>query len=263
VVGDRWSVIGSWKVLINFPPYQLPTTDHRPPTTDTEVWLENYDPAAFERPSVTVDIVIFTIAEDDLKVLLIKRNIQPFKGMWAIPGGFVRKGESLEQAALRELREETNVSDIYLEQLYTFGDPNRDPRTWVITVSYFALVSADRLDIKADTDAEEVEWYSMYDLPELAFDHADILAYALERLRNKLEYTTVGFQLLPAKFTLTEIQRLYEIILNRPIDKRNFRKKILSFGILKKLNETKMEGIHRPAQLYSFSKKRAQQRAKI
>lgn len=216
----------------------------------------------YERPSVTVDIVLFTVADNDLRVLLIKRLVSPFKGMWAIPGGFVLKAETLDAAALRELREETNVKDIYLEQLYTFGDPGRDPRTRVITVSYFALVSADKFELRADTDAEEVAWHSMYSLPELAFDHEKILNYALERLRNKLEYTTVGFELLPAKFTLTELQRLYEIILNRPLDKRNFRKKILSLGILKSLNETKMEGIHRPAQLYAFAKKRPRHKSK-
>ncbi len=210
-------------------------------------------PALEDRPSVTVDIIIFTVDSKDLKVLLIKRKINPFKGMWAIPGGFVRQGETLEEAALRELREETNVSNIYLEQLYTFGDPKRDPRAWVITVAYFALISSDRLDIRADTDAEDVAWFSMYDLPELAFDHEKILKYALERLRNKLTYTTIGFQLLPEKFTLTELQRVYEIILNKPVDKRNFRKKILSENMLVELQETKMDGVHRPARLYKFS----------
>lgn len=212
-----------------------------------------FTPALEDRPSVAVDIIIFTVDSKDLKVLLIKRKINPFKGMWAIPGGFVRQGETLEEAARRELREETNVSDIYLEQLYTFGDPGRDPRAWVITIAYFALISSDKREIKADTDAEDVAWYSMYDLPELAFDHSKILKYALERLRNKLTYTTIGFQLLPEKFTLTELQRVYEIILDRPIDKRNFRKKILSENMLIELSETKMDGIHRPARLYQFS----------
>lgn len=221
------------------------------------IGLEDYDLSSYERPSVSVDIILFTVMEGDLKVLLIKRRIPPFKGMWAIPGGFVRKGETLDEAALRELREETNVSDVYLEQLYTFGDPGRDPRAWVITVAYFALVSFDRFEIRADTDAEDVGWHSMYDLPELAFDHSRILAYALERLRNKLEYTNVGFQLLPKKFTLTELQRLHEIILHRALDKRNFRKKILSQGILKELDETKMEGVHRPARLYKFIEKKS------
>jgi 8-oxo-dGTP diphosphatase len=223
---------------------------------DAMAGLEDYDPSIYERPSVTVDIILFTVSDNDLKVLLVKRRLPPFKGMWAIPGGFVRKGETLEAAALRELREETNISDIYLEQLYSFGDPGRDPRMWVITIAYFALVSADKMELRADTDAEEAAWHSIYALPELAFDHKEILHYALERLRNKLEYTNVGFQLLPKKFTLTELQRLHEIILNRPLDKRNFRKKILSQGILKELDETKMEGVHRPARLYKFIEKK-------
>lgn len=214
---------------------------------------DNFVPALEDRPSVTVDIIIFTVDSKDLKVLLIKRKIAPFKGMWAIPGGFVRHGETLSEAAKRELNEETNVTDIYLEQLYSFGDPGRDPRAWVITVAYFALIGSDKLELRAATDAEEVAWHSMYKLPELAFDHEKILKYALERLRNKLSYTTVGFQLLPQKFTLTELQRVYEIILNRPIDKRNFRKKILSENMLTELQETKMDGIHRPARLYKFA----------
>lgn len=218
---------------------------------------EGFLPGQDDRPSVTVDIIVFTVADNDLKVMLIKRRIPPYRGMWAIPGGFVRKHETLDAAALRELREETNVADIYLEQLYTFGDPGRDPRAWVITVAYFALVNSEDLEIKADTDAEEVRWHSMYDLPELAFDHAEILKYALERLRNKIEYTNIAFQLLPEKFTLTELQRVYEVIHDKPLDKRNFRKKILSQEIIRELGETKMEGIHRPAQLYCFVNKRA------
>ncbi|HWP48429.1 MAG TPA: NUDIX domain-containing protein [Candidatus Limnocylindrales bacterium] len=205
--------------------------------------------------AVTVDIVIFTILEADLKVLLVKRKIPPFKGMWAIPGGFVRKDESLDHAARRELKEETHVSDVYLEQLYTFGDPHRDPRMRVITVAYFALINSEELNLRASPNVEEVQWFSMYKLPPLAFDHKEILDYALERLRNKLNYTTVGFQLLPEKFTLTELQKVYEIILNKKLDKRNFRKKILSMGILKECEgETKIyRGYHRPAQLYSFA----------
>jgi 8-oxo-dGTP diphosphatase len=211
--------------------------------------------APFEQHAVTVDVVIFTILEDDLKVLLIKRKFPPFKGMWAIPGGFVHRDESLDEAAKRELQEETNVSDVYLEQLYTFGDPDRDPRIRVVTVAYFALIDSEKLNPQAASDAEAVQWFSMYKLPELAFDHKKILDYALERLRNKLNYTTVGFQLLPEKFTLTELQKVYEVILSKNLDKRNFRKKILSMGILKECEgERKIyKGYHRPAQLYSFA----------
>lgn len=203
-------------------------------------------------PGVAVDTVVFTIVEDDLKVLLVKRRYEPFQGAWAIPGGFVAAHESLDDAARRELFEETNVSDIYLEQLYTFGDPARDPRGRVISVAYFALISAEHRQLIARTDTTEVAWFSVYDLPELAFDHVDIVKYALTRLRYKLDYTSVGFQLLPRKFTLTELQRIYEVILQKKLDKRNFRKKILGLGILQPLPETKMEGPHRPAQLYAF-----------
>jgi 8-oxo-dGTP diphosphatase len=199
---------------------------------------------------VTVDIVIFTIQAGALKVLLVKRRRPPFVGQFAIPGGFVHEDEDLDQAALRELREETGVSDVYLEQLYSFGEPDRDPRGRVITVAYFALISADR-KLNAGSDAAEADWYSADDLPTLAFDHATILNYALERLRNKLEYTTVGFQLLPEKFTLTELQEVYEAILGKKLDKRNFRRKMSILKILKPLPEYRRGG-QRPAQLYRF-----------
>ena len=199
---------------------------------------------------VTVDIVIFTIQQGVLKVLLVKRGIAPFIGKFAIPGGFVLEDEDLEQAAVRELKEETGVADVYLEQLYSFGDPKRDPRGRVVTIAYFALISADR-KLKAGTDAAEAAWHPMDDLPPLAFDHAAILGYALERLRNKLEYTTVGFQLLPEKFTLTELQEVYQAILGKELDKRNFRRKMSVLKILKPLPEYRRGG-QRPAQLYRF-----------
>ncbi len=205
-------------------------------------------------PSVTVDIIIFTVMDKDLNVLLIKRAIDPFKGRWAIPGGFIKFNESLEEAAKRELFEETGVKDIYLEQLYTFGDPKRDPRTRVVTVSYFALINQNDAIIKASSDATEVKWFSIYNLPELAFDHKKIIEYALKRLRWKLEYTTVAFKLLTEKFTLTRLQDVYEIIFNRKLDKRNFRKKILELGLVKETKEIQKEVSHRPAKLYSFNK---------
>jgi 8-oxo-dGTP diphosphatase len=212
----------------------------------------------YPRPSVTVDLVIFTIAEDDLKVLLIRRGVEPFKGRWALPGGFVEIDESLEQAAARELQEEVGVTNLYLEQLYTFGDPKRDPRGRVISVAYFALVDAERQRIVAASDAADAAWCSVFD-PELrarlAFDHKKILDTAVWRLRNKIEWTTVGYELLPKKFTLSELQRVYEIILQRPVDKRNFRKKILAQGQVQELNETRSDVAHRPARLYSFCQK--------
>lgn len=199
---------------------------------------------------VTVDMVIFTIQSGVLKVLLVRRRVPPYVGQLAIPGGFVHEDEDLDQAALRELQEETGVADVYLEQLYSFGDVGRDPRGRVITVAYFALISADR-PLRAGTDAAEAEWWAMDQLPTLAFDHPRILNYALERLRNKLEYTTVGFQLLPEKFTLTELQEVYEAILGKNLDKRNFRRKLSLLKILKPLPEYRKGG-QRPAQLYRF-----------
>lgn len=214
---------------------------------------ENYDPDQYERPSVTVDVVIFSLIEEELQVLLVKRGNWPFEGMWAIPGGFVRMDESLEEAAARELAEETGVHDVYTEQLYTFGDPDRDPRTRVITVAYFALVPADAIaQPQAGTDAAATGWFSMEHLPELAFDHREILDYALERLRYKLEYTMVGFELLPDVFTLSELQHAYELILGEELDKRNFRRKIQGANILEYTGRKKREGEGRPARLYRY-----------
>lgn len=205
---------------------------------------------------VTVDVVIFTVREDALQVLLVQRGAAPFKDRWALPGGFIREDEPLEQAALRELEEETGVRDVYLEQLYTFGDPDRDPRGRVITVAYYALIASDRQTLAAGTDAAAARWWPAGSPPPLAFDHRDILEYAVERLRNKLEYTTVGFQLLPARFTLTQLQRVYEAILGRALDKRNFRRKMELLDILTPLEEWVREGASRPAQLYRFSARR-------
>ena len=221
--------------------------------TPTEAQKHHYDPHKYERPSVTVDVIMMSLRQRDLQVMLVKRRSWPYEDMWAIPGGFVNMDESLESAAKRELREETSVQDVYLEQLYTFGDPGRDPRTRVITVVYFALLDSERLQVKAADDAQDVGWFSVYNLPPLAFDHEKILQYALNRLRGKLDYTTIAFNLLPEQFTLRELQRVYEIILHRRLDKRNFRKKILSTGILEDTEIKKMEGTHRPARLYRFN----------
>ena len=204
---------------------------------------------------VTVDIVIFTVRDRALQVLLVKRGVPPFQGQHAIPGGFIHEGESLEEAALRELREETGVRNVYLEQLYSFGDPGRDPRGRVITVAYFALLASHKLTIMAGSDAAEAGWFPASNLPPLAFDHQRILGYAVERLRNKLEYTTVGFELLPRKFTLSELQAVYEAILGRPLDKRNFRRKLSLLGILKHLREWQRTG-RKPAQLFHFAASR-------
>jgi 8-oxo-dGTP diphosphatase len=216
--------------------------------------FENYDPKQYERPSVTVDVVIFSLVDNDLQVLLVKRKYPPFAGVWAIPGGFVRMQESLEAAAIRELAEETGVTDVYCEQLYSFGAPDRDPRTRVITVAYFALVPHDAIQPRPGDDAAETAWYSVFDLPQLAFDHEEILTYALQRLRYKLEYTAVGFELLPDVFTLSELQYAYEIILGEQLDKRNFRRKILSAEILEETGRKKEEAEGRPAMLYRYRK---------
>ncbi len=212
----------------------------------------------YPRPSVTVDCVVFglDLEAEDLKVLLIQRKKDPFAGLWAFPGGFVEETETLEQSAKRELQEETGISRLYLEQLYTFGDPGRDPRGHTVTVAYYALVKLSDHAPKAADDAKAVDWFSVSKPPKLAFDHAKILKVALERLRAKVRYQPIGFELLPAKFTLSQLQRLYEIVLERPLDKRNFRKKILGMGLLIDLEETQKDVAHRAAQLYRFDEQR-------
>jgi 8-oxo-dGTP diphosphatase len=204
--------------------------------------------------SVTVDLVIFTVRGDALQVLLVRRGIPPFRGHWALPGGFVLERETLEDAARRELREETGLRDVYLEQLYTFGDPDRDPRGRTVTVAYYAL--APEAPVRASTDAAEAAWFPASKPPSLAFDHAEILKTGLRRLRAKVGYSTVGFELLPSAFTLTELQKLYETILERPLDKRNFRRKMLSLGFLEPRRERRAREAHRPARLYSFRPRR-------
>jgi 8-oxo-dGTP diphosphatase len=201
---------------------------------------------------VTVDVVIFTIIDNALSVLLIRRGVAPNKDDWAIPGGFVRDDESLDAAARRELHEETGVSDVYLEQLYTFGEPERDPRGRIVTVAYYALIASDREPLRGGTDAAEARWWPVAELPKrLAFDHTAILEYAVQRLRAKIEYTTVGFQLLPSEFTLSELQAVYEAILGRPLDKRNFRKRVEQLDVVVALDRWRT-GPTRPARLYAF-----------
>jgi 8-oxo-dGTP diphosphatase len=207
-----------------------------------------------QKPSVTVDIVLFTLMGDDLKVLLVKRKYPPFKDSWAVPGGFVKIDEPLDEAAIRELREETNVSNVYLEQLYTFGEPKRDPRGRVITICYVGLVHHENFKLKASTDASDVSWYSAYSMPKLGFDHKEIIEFALKRLRAKIGYSNIILGLLPDEFTLSELQRAYEIILNKQLDKRNFRKKIFALEIIKEL-PGKIKGKFRPAQVYKFISK--------
>lgn len=211
----------------------------------------------YPKPSVTVDIIIFSIKENELKVLLIKRNLQPFKDMWAIPGGFVRSDEDLKTAAERELKEETGVDTAYLEQLYTFGEPKRDPRGRVITVAYFALINAEQSERKlsAATDVSEAKWFSIKELPKLAFDHREILEYAIKRLKWKFEYTPIVFSLLPGKFKITQIKKIYDIIFDKEFDKRNFIKKLLSLNILDETSDTEENVPYRPAKFYTLKNK--------
>ena len=210
------------------------------------------------RPAVAVDCVVFglDLEELDLKVMLIQRDLEPRAGDWALPGGFVRTDESVDEAARRELAEETGLHDVFLEQLYTFGAVDRDPRTRVISVSYYALVNLAGHEVHAATDARDAGWFSVDDVPHLAFDHDEILATALERLRGKVRYQPLGFELLPRKFTLTQLQQMYEVILERELDKRNFRKKILKMDLLVELDEVQKDVAHRAARLYRFDERR-------
>ena len=206
----------------------------------------------YPRAALTVDCVVFGFDEGELKVLLIQRALEPFKGRWALPGGFVRVDETLDEAARRELDEEAGLKNVFLEQLYTIGTVNRDPRERVVSVAYYALVKLSDHRAKAATDAANAEWFPISKVPKLAFDHADILATALARLKAKVRYQPIGFELLPPKFTLSVLQHLYEAVLGTDLDKRNFRKKVLGFGLLVPLKETQMAGRHRPAQLFQF-----------
>lgn len=211
------------------------------------------------RPALTVDAVVFGLDEEDLKVLLVERDLEPFKGRWALPGGFVHEDEGLDEAARRELQEETGLERIFLEQLYTFGDVGRDPRGRVVSVAYYALVKLGDHKVRAATDAREASWFPVWDPPSLAFDHDRILQTALTRLKGKVRYQPIGFELLPSKFTLTQLQRLYETILERPLDKRNFRKKLLAMELLVELDEVEQDVAHRAARLYRFDRRKYQQ----
>jgi len=209
----------------------------------------------FARPALTVDVVVFGLDEEDLKVMLIQRDLPPFEGQWALPGGFVRVNETLDDAARRELAEETGLKDIYLEQLYTFGAVERDPRERVVTVAYYALVNLEGHDVHASSDARNAAWFPVCDLPELAFDHEEILDAAHGRLRGKVRYQPIGFELLPDRFTLRQLQHMYEVILDRELDKRNFRKKVLAMEIVKETKEIEKDVAHRAARLYRFDKR--------
>jgi len=204
----------------------------------------------YPHPAVTSDVVIFTIRDKQLKVLLIKRAGEPYKGAWALPGGFIKMDEDLETGARRELAEETGVKDVYLEQLYTFGAVDRDPRERVITVAYYALIPSHHIVLQAASDAEAVGWFSFDELPKLAFDHRQIVDMAHRRLVAKLDYSTIALQFMAETFTLAELQEVFEIILREQMDRRNFRKWILALEQIEETGEERREGAHRPAKLY-------------
>jgi 8-oxo-dGTP diphosphatase len=209
-----------------------------------------------------VDCVVFGLDDKELKVMLIQRALAPFEGKWALPGGFVRPDETLDAAARRELEEETGLRKVFLEQLYTFGAVQRDPRERVVSVAYYALVNLRDHQVHASTDARDAGWFGVHDVPSLAFDHADILHMALDRLRGKLRYQPVGFELLPKKFTLSELQHLYELVLERELDKRNFRKRVLAMDLLIETDEVQQDVSHRAARLYRFDERKYRRLAK-
>jgi 8-oxo-dGTP diphosphatase len=210
----------------------------------------------YPRPALAVDCVVFGLDDVDLKILLIQRDIPPCEGQWTLPGGFVREDETLEEAALRELEEETGLQNVFLEQLYTFGGLERDPRERVVTVAYYALVKMVDHRVQAATDARNAAWFSLHDATNLVFDHDQIVEVAYQRLRSKVRYQPIGFELLPTKFTLRQLQHLYETIMDRSLDKRNFRKKILSMDVLIELDEVEQDVAHRAARLYRFDKQK-------
>ena len=213
----------------------------------------------YPRPALTTDCVIFGFDETDLKVLLIERGIEPYKGKWAFPGGFVQMGENTEDGAKRELLEETGLKDIYIEQLYTFSDVDRDPRGRVVSVAYYALVSLNKFNPQAGDDANNAAWFSVRNVPTLAFDHEKILRMALYRIKGKIRYQPIGFELLPEKFTMTELQHLYEVILETTLDRRNFRKKFQKMDLLIELDEKQIGVAHKAASYFMFDKTKYEQ----
>ena len=206
----------------------------------------------YPHPAVTTDCVIFGFDGTKLQVLLIERGIEPFKGKWAFPGGFLNMDESAEQGALRELREETGLTGAFIEQFGCFSEPDRDPRERVITIAYYALVKIQH--VVGGDDAAKARWFALDDVPQLAFDHDRILREAVARLRERIHFKPVGFELLPEKFTMRELQSLYEAILDIKFDRRNFAKKMLHFDLVTQLDETTWPTARRAANLFRFNK---------
>lgn len=211
----------------------------------------------YPKPAVTVDCVIFGYEKNSLKLLLIKRALEPFKSKWALPGGFVKMDETLDEAAQRELTEETGLQQVYMEQMFTFGAINRDPRDRVISIAYMAVVNlSDAAQVKGDTDAEEAAWYDVNELPKLAFDHSEIVKVALERLRGKISYQPIVFELLPKKFVFSDLENIYATILQSDINRRNFRTKMMATGLVEELNEYMTNVSFRPPKLYRYNRKK-------
>ncbi len=209
----------------------------------------------YARPALAVDCVVFGLDDDDLKVLLIRRGMDPYVGRWALPGGFVHMDETVEEAARRELREEAGIDRAVLEQLHVFSGIDRDPRERVVSVAHYALVKLSEHAVRAATDAREAAWFGVDDLPKLAFDHDMIVEMAIGKLRTRVTQTPIGIELLPKKFTLTQLQRVYEKVLDREIDKRNFRKKVLATELLIETDEVEQDVAHRAARLFRFDEK--------
>mgnify|MGYP002713219406 FL=1 len=207
----------------------------------------------YPHPAVTTDVAVFALRNQQLQLLLIRRAQEPYMGQWALPGGFLEIDEDLDSCAKRELKEETGVADLYMEQLYTFGRPDRDPRERVISVTYYALVPTDKLTLSAGSDAAETAWFPLQELPELAFDHEEIILLARERLAAKTHYSTIAFQLMPETFTLSELQSVYEILRDEKLDKRNFRKWVLALKQLEETGGKRRNGNHRPAKIYRLT----------
>lgn len=206
-------------------------------------------------PALAVDTLIFSIREGKLNVLLIKIGSGPYQGKWALPGGIVQIDETLDEAAKNVLEKKAGIKGLYMEQLYTFSSINRDTRGRMVSTAYFALVDSDQFKLKTMDYYIEIKWHEIGKLPRMAFDHKEMIQYGLDRLRAKIEYTNVVYGLLPEKFTLGELQKVYEIILERELDKRNFRKKIFALNIVQKTKGMKAGGISRPAQLYRFTQR--------
>jgi len=206
-------------------------------------------------PAVAVDTLIFTVRDNELMVLLVQIGSGPYKGEWALPGGIVQIDETLDEAAKNVLKKKAGIKGVYMEQLYAFGELNRDIRGRMMSIAYFALVNSDKLNLKTMDYYSDIDWVSVQKLPQMAFDHKKIITYGLERLKSKIEYSNIVYGLLPQIFTLTDMQNIYEVILDKKIDKRNFRKKILALNILKETKKVKTGEKHRPAKLYKFKER--------